>query len=105
MAAFTITDGQVTVGGVPVACTAFTVDTTGDRPALTLHGVTTDITGDGVIVAVREPGIEEVAHHAADMLERVTGSELAELVKPRLRDGRIDPYAATIQALVEVLRG
>lgn len=102
MATFTISPAGVTVNGTPVECTGAVFDS---ENGLTLLGVTVEIEGDGVVRAVAEPGPDVVRQYAADMLSTVSAAELLAMVKPRIRDGRTDPYQAALNSLVEVLRG
>lgn len=102
MATFTITPAGVTVNGTPVDCTRVVYDS---ENGLTLLGVTVDVTGDGVVQAVSEPDVAVVRQYAADLLSTVSAAELLAMVKPRIRDGRTDPYQAALDSLVEVLRG
>ncbi|MCR6649708.1 MAG: hypothetical protein NVV70_16815 [Cellulomonas sp.] len=102
MATFTITPAGVTVNGTPVVCTGVVYDS---AHGLTLLGVTVEIAGDDVVHAVSEPDIDVVRQCAADVLSTVSAAELLAMVKPRIRDGRTDPYQAALDSLVEVLRG
>lgn len=97
---FTVTAGQVTLNGAPTPLIPRAVEWGQDGPVLhALLPTDAVVTGDGVVVVVRDPTMAEIDQAARAVLASISPDLLEKECAARLATGRRDPYRVALEVI------
>lgn len=94
---------SITVNGATLPVDRVIVETTPDGPIMTVWGAAGTITGDGVMQVVEAPTEEQVIDQAKALISTINPVWLEQAVASKLKTGTRNPYAATLETILESL--